>query len=357
VRKRCYVLTALLFCAVTIASGSNVNALKFTSIDFPGAGITEARGINALGHIVGSWEDPVTQRGHGFLLSEGVYQSFDVPGALGTSPQDINDNGLIVGSYSLAPEDGQICCETHGFVRTPDGQFVTITFPDVPGLPVTWLAGINNKRQIVGAYSEFDETILDTRGVHGFLFADGVFTQIDFPMPTPRVHVPVTFANDINEAGDIVGGYEDDVSETRRGYVLSGGVFSKIDVPRSNFTDAFSINKVGEIVGEYQAADGLLFSFLLGPKKGFRALELAGNDKRQISFLLATGINESSQIVGSYSDFPIEANPNRRLSLNIRLPVGHARARGNGKSIMETFEDGLLEDGSLHGFLARRSRP
>jgi hypothetical protein len=29
-------------------------------------------------------------------------------------------------------------------------------------------------------------------------------------VPTPRVHAIVTFANGINDAGDVVGGYNDD---------------------------------------------------------------------------------------------------------------------------------------------------
>jgi hypothetical protein len=70
VLKRSCTLTALLFCAGTIAAGSSVNALKFTSIDFPGARTTEATGINRHGHIVGSWEDPQTRLGHGFLRGQ-----------------------------------------------------------------------------------------------------------------------------------------------------------------------------------------------------------------------------------------------------------------------------------------------
>jgi hypothetical protein len=351
VLKRSCTLTALLFCAGTIAAGSSVNALKFTSIDFPGARTTEATGINRHGQIVGTWEDPQTRLGHGFLLSGGVYRTFDVPGARATYPRDINDEGLIVGTYDLPPQDGQICCETHGFVRTPEGQFITVTFPGVPGLPVTWLAGVNNLGEIVGGYSEFDETILDTRGIHGFLLDDGVFTAIDFPTPTPRVNIPVTYANDVNDAGDVVGGYnEDDVFQTRRGYVLSRGEFSNFDVPGSSSTEPFAINNAGEIIGEYQDVDGFR-SFLFSPQKGLRTLALSGKEKRQISFLLPMGINDSSQIVGSYNDTPTGANLNDRLSLSSRWLFGPEGAHGQNKTTAERLANQPL-DGSLHGFFA-----
>jgi probable HAF family extracellular repeat protein len=353
VSNRCYILTALLFCAVTAAGGYNVNALKFTSLSFPGARTTEASGINIHGQVVGSWQDSVTGLGHGFVLSDGVYRSFDVPGARGTYPQDINDDGRIVGAYDLPSQEGRVCCETHGFLLMPDGRLLTVTFPGVPGLPVTWLAGINNAGQIVGGYSEFDETIADTRGVHGFLFDDDEFTQIDFPVPMPRVHKPVTFATDINDKGDIVGGYnDDDEFETRRGYVLRDGAFNKFDVPRSATTDLFGVNNAGEIVGEYQDSTGL-FSFVFSRKRGFQTLALAGNNKRQISFLLAREINDSGQIVGSYSDSQAGrgSDLSSRRSGTLRWLVGHAPSRRDGRAVQEQLANELLE-GTLHAFIA-----
>jgi probable HAF family extracellular repeat protein len=353
VSNRGYALSVLLFGAVRTAGGYNVNALKFTSLHFPGARITEAAGINIHGQVVGSWQDSTTGLGHGFVLSDGVYRSFDVPGARGTYPQDINDDGVIVGAYDLPSHDVQVCCETHGFVLTPEGRLSTITFPGVLGLPVTWLAGINNSGQIVGGYSEFDESIADTRGVHGFLFEDGVFTQIDFPEPAPRVHRSVTFATDINDAGDIVGGYnDDDAFETRRGYILRDGAFSRFDAPQSAMTDLFGINNVGDIVGEYQDQNGL-FSFVFSRKGGFQTLALTGKDKRQISFLLAREINDSGQIVGSYSNSQAGRglNANSRLSGTLRWLVGHAPSRRDGGAVQEQLANELL-DGSLHAFLA-----
>jgi hypothetical protein len=38
------------------------------------------------------------------------------------------------------------------------------------------------------------------------MLENGTFTLIDFPVPTPRAHIQVTYASGINDAGDIVGG-------------------------------------------------------------------------------------------------------------------------------------------------------
>src|SRR5207302_10571587 len=52
----------------------------FTTIDFPGALLTNAFGINGPGHIVGLYIDTAA-REHGFLLAAGSFSTIDVPGA------------------------------------------------------------------------------------------------------------------------------------------------------------------------------------------------------------------------------------------------------------------------------------
>src|SRR5229473_454452 len=60
----------------------------FTSIDFPGANYTDARGINPRGDIVGLYVGAGVT--HGFLLSGGEFASIDVPGASFTGPREIS---------------------------------------------------------------------------------------------------------------------------------------------------------------------------------------------------------------------------------------------------------------------------
>jgi uncharacterized membrane protein len=295
--KRYYLLIALLFCVTTRIEGSDVRALKFTPIDFPGARITEAEGIDNLGQVVGTWEDPVTRASHGFVFSAGVYTSIDFPGALHTTASGINDDGDIVGTYYLSDASNTITA-VRGYVRTAAGQFTSIA---VPGKAVTGVYGINNLDQIVGTY--FDVEGDQVLGVHGFVLTNGTFTTIDFPTQ-PSAGPMVTYAVGINDAGDIVGGYnDDDVFQTRRGYVLKGGVFRRFDVSGSLMTDLFGLNETGEIVGMYQdPKDGQFYSFLSSPKRGFRRLAMTGDRKRRLALMGTMDVNDGGQIAGSSFD-------------------------------------------------------
>ena len=294
-RTRYYLLVALFLSAVASASGSGVQGLKFTAIAVPGARATEASGINNLGQVAGAWEDATTGQGRGFVLGAGGYTSIDFPGALHTSASDINDNGDIVGTYQLADADGTLT-EVHGYRLTAGGQFTTITFP---GKLVTQAFGINNLGQIVGSYVDIDGG--EIAGVHGFVLDAGRFTTIDFPIATSNP--VVTFAVAITDGGDIVGGYnDDDPFQTRRGYVLRGGAFSRLDVPGSSMTDVFGANNAGELVGMYQdSRDGQFYSFLFNPKRGFSRIGAKGSPKRT-GALTALDLNDSTQIVGTEYD-------------------------------------------------------
>ena len=95
----------------------------FTTIDVPGADTfeTEAWGIDDSGQIVGAFTTYVRRpdgyfdiRTHGFLDTGGVFTTIDVPGAVLTQAIGINTTGQIVGAFRN--EMG-----THGFLATPTG--------------------------------------------------------------------------------------------------------------------------------------------------------------------------------------------------------------------------------------------
>ena len=164
-----------------------------TTIDVPGAALTQPLGINDRGDVVGAYieaapgVDPYayneTGRRRGFLWRAGTFTPVDVPGSAATSVSGINDHGQIVGSYDV---DGT----RHGFLRS-GGRFTTI---DRPGSRVTVPSRIDDRGRVVGGYG--DQNAANARG---FLWDDGDFTTI--VAPGDRTD---TLAYDINDRGDIV---------------------------------------------------------------------------------------------------------------------------------------------------------
>jgi probable HAF family extracellular repeat protein len=86
----------------------------FTSIDVPGAILTQARDINDLGQIVGVYSDGITSGG--FLYDGGEFTLVHAPGAVDTTLFGINNDGAIVGAYVLENAPGEF--EHFAFVAT-----------------------------------------------------------------------------------------------------------------------------------------------------------------------------------------------------------------------------------------------
>jgi len=146
---------------------------KLTTFDAPGAGTGTDQGtgcpgctsgLNQWGAIAGTYTDSNNVH-HGFLRSpNGEFTTFDAPGA-GTDsyegtgcfsdcPTSLNNSGAITGLYL----DSNFVL--HGYLRTPDGNIVTI---DPPGSVAAFSSGMNDLGTITGYY-------LDANSVtHGFL--------------------------------------------------------------------------------------------------------------------------------------------------------------------------------------------
>jgi probable HAF family extracellular repeat protein len=158
----------------------------FTKFNVPGDDPilgTVAFGINDIGEVVGDYVNKIDQNRHGFLRTrKGDFTTFDVPGAGLTIGEGINNAGTIVGVY-VSAADGtlhgfvsnngeRIICDQHN-ERGPESDhqalgFTTVDFPpDSSGKKNTAIYSINAKGEIVGAYSDLDDTMLAHS--HGFL--------------------------------------------------------------------------------------------------------------------------------------------------------------------------------------------
>ncbi len=165
---------------------------EVTTIDVPGASLTQPLGINSRGDVVGAYLEAVpgpdpyahyeTGRLRGFVMRGRTFTPIDFPGGVGTKVSGINDRGEMVGYYDTDT--------TRGFALR-DGRFTTI---DPPGSLASLPSGIDNRGRVVGGY-------LDPNGVNGrgFLWEDGRYTTI--VAPGERTD---TVAVDMNDRGDIV---------------------------------------------------------------------------------------------------------------------------------------------------------
>jgi probable HAF family extracellular repeat protein len=138
--------------------------------------------------------------------------------------------------------------------------------------------GINNEGKIVGSYQ-------DASGYHGFVYSNGKYTTLNVPL------APYTYAEDINDKGEIVG------YGGAYGFLYSGGKYTTLSDPQGRFTQAYGINNKGQIVGEFLDSVGFRHGFLYSNGK-YTTLDVP----LAINGTFARGINNEGQIVGFYAD-------------------------------------------------------
>jgi uncharacterized membrane protein len=271
--------------AATIPPASS---LYFTTIDYPATGVvmTHAFGINSRGDIVGSYVDS-TGVEHGYVLLGGIGGTFvqlDYPRALGTRANGINASGDIVGYYYAPP--GASGESMKGFLATPNGRggftFTTILFPHHQG---AYLSRITDEGYIYGCYHDGDASA----SMHGFVRnPDGTFISLK---------VMDSMDNGANFDGStIVGFYTDLGTNKEQGFIDTNGSFVNLDVPGSVWTDAWDISPDGStVLGTFLAADNTLHGFLFA-NGTFSSID----DPNAGGFTQAFGINSSGAIVGFY---------------------------------------------------------
>lgn len=252
----------------------------FTTLDVPDGVATYADG-NSVGRIVGEFDD-ADGNTHGFIRSRGgAFTQFDVPGSSGyTSINGVNANGEMSGIYGT--EDGRF----HGYFWR-NGKVTTL---DPEGMDFSIAAFLNSKGQVVGFARK------GTEPRHGFVWQDGRFTFIDVPEAGPRGTRP----SGINARGDVVGAYYDTVGNGHlRGFLLRRGEYTKINVPGTDdgFTYAQGINNGGVIVGYYAKNDDDLDHGFVLTKDGYTTVDVPGAYWTDIY-----SINTQGDIVGAFED-------------------------------------------------------
>lgn len=257
-----------------LAQSSSVSTslnLTFTTIDVPGASITQINGINTAGDMVGFYGQNGIGPDSGFLYSNGAFTSFDYPGQTVTVPGGINDSGLIVG-YATQNADQRRFVVAFLY----DGATFT-TFKDGNN-QATYGQGINNAGIVVGRVGSLGAT-------KGFELVNGRYKTINFPG-----QYIYGLANGINNHGLVVGFTDYDA------YVYKSGKFRKTDFAGAQQTAAMGSNDNGVVVGWYNP---------IGTNE-YHGFALKSGKYVSFSYpgavwTFATGINKSGQIVGTYT--------------------------------------------------------
>ncbi|UWZ83179.1 hypothetical protein [Occallatibacter riparius] len=179
-----------------------------TSFDAPDASFsgfwngTTATSINSFGDVCGYYHD-ANAAIHSFLrMHDGNIIDFAVPGAstlpyAGAFATRITDQGLVTGFYyndSFQPA---------GYVRYPDGQVSTITFPQIPDGQLFYITNINHGGDVLGTYYDANSA------AHAFLLMrNGRLFKIDAPNAGTSANQG-TLAMNLNDAGNVAGYFID----------------------------------------------------------------------------------------------------------------------------------------------------
>lgn len=168
----------------------------------------------------------------------------------------------------------------------------------------TMAFGVNNKRQIVGSYS-------DGHGTHGFLYDHGIYTTLDHPDSNG-----LTIATGINNKGQIVGTFrvadtDDDRGYSYRSFIYSNGRYETIDVncagqEYGSDNSAYGINDKGQVVGVY-GYESLLtngrvdyFASLSGFIYDHGKCKAINYPDADADYTITKGINNRGQVVGFF---------------------------------------------------------
>ena len=234
---------------------------NYANENFPGSVQTQVTGLNDLGVTVGFWSTQntanMTNNNFGFYRVNGHYHTVNFPTGNNASPQvdqllGVNDRDVAVGFYTNAQGNnrgytynirtrsftrvlvpgapagvdlgsspsltatainnlGDVAgfyarssAQTDAFLQLRSGRFITLA---VPGAAMTQAFGVNDRDEVVGAYTTGSGSNTAT---HGFTWRPGSgFRTVDDPHGQGT-----TTINGVNDAGDLVGFYTDAAGNT-----------------------------------------------------------------------------------------------------------------------------------------------
>jgi hypothetical protein len=241
-------------------------------------GVTEGRGINNSGTVVGDYGTS-DGNSHGFFLSGGTFTEFDVPGATSTAVLGINNPGDFTGTFTDSSGNNPAFVSVGG----------TITSFSVSGAAQTLAYQISDsKRLLVGYY-------VDASGIlHGYYRdANGALT---FPIDPSGSTATILFGD--NNKNWVVGRYADSSGVTHGLFFVPPNNFFTFDFPGTTFTSLNGISSQGNICGRYVDASGIAHG-IIAQVRGTPPTTPAGPETRaNASPSLVTPLDQSPSAWG-----------------------------------------------------------
>lgn len=175
-----------------------------------------------------------------------------------------------------------------GALSNANADSYTFTTLYCPGAAQGTVAfGINDAGTVVGMYED------SSSSQHGFVWSNGTYTPLNYPGGTS------TFAQGINNTGTIVGNASIPAPlGNEAGYSLNGGTYTPVlfGGPMPNI-NAFGINDAGTIVGGYNNG-GFEAGFCLLSNGTYTTINYGSVPTPTILY----GINNAGTIVGDYGE-------------------------------------------------------
>ena len=185
--------------------GTHFHTVNFPTGNNASPQVDQLLGVNNHGVAVGFYANAQgNNRGYEYNIYTHRFTRVLVPGAPGgqagpsLTAAAINNYGDVAGFYAKSS------ALTDAFLRLHNGRFITLA---VPGAAMTQAFGVNDRDEVVGAYTVGSGNNAQT---HGFTWRPGHgFSTVDDPHG-----IGTTTINGVNDAGELVGFYVDGAGNT-----------------------------------------------------------------------------------------------------------------------------------------------
>jgi len=251
-------------------------------------------GINDKGKIAGYFGSGV--QGHpnkGYTVTPPYgqlkFRNQNFPGSKQTQVTGLNSNAVQVGFYSTM-NTASGSNNNFGYYSINGKHFHKVNFPakHPASPPVDQLLGVNDQGLAVGFY-------VDSHGnSHGYLYNINTNKYVGQTLPIPGV-TSVT-PTGINDPDSVTGFFINSKGKTRGFLVRKASPHLFIlNVPGSDATMPFGVNKFGVVVGVYTIGSNN-FGFTWSRGNGFQTIQ----DPNGPNQTFVNGINSLGELVGFY---------------------------------------------------------